>query len=256
MDEKIRSSKKAQVTIFIILALIIIVAIVLIFILMKKPEIQVADIENPQAYIEGCVKELTQEAINVLSEQGGDINPQGSVMFRGRNITYLCYTSGSYKSCTMQRPMLIEHIEKEIADYINPKVDNCFRNLKKELEKKNYEIQMGDMNLKTNLKPGHVIVNIKRRFIMTKREKTQSFDNFKMDLVHPIYDLSKIAMEIANQESQYCNFDVLGFMIIYPQYDINKFRTEGDTIYSIREIKSNQKFVFAIRSCVMPAGLF
>lgn len=255
MRRKNKLNNRAQVTIFIVLALIIVVSIVLFFLLMKKPQLQVEDIENPQAYIDGCVKEFTEEAINILSEHGGDINPEGSTMFRGKNITYLCYNANFYEPCIMQRPDLITHIEKEITNYIEPKVDNCFNALKTKLEDKNYEIELGDMQLQTKLQTGKVIVNINRNFKMTKREETRSFDNFKFIITNPINNLAEIAMEIANQEAKYCNFDILGYMIFYPDYNLDKLRPgDGDVIYQIRHTPTNQRFMMAIRSCALPPG--
>jgi hypothetical protein len=249
-------NKSGQITIFIILALIIVVSIALVTVIFRKPSsVQAVNEENPQAYIESCINDYVDEAVNLLSEQGGDINPQGSVMFKGRNITYLCYTSGFYFPCVNQRPMLAEHIEKEITNYIKPKAENCFNALKAQLEQKNYNVAMGSMKLTTKLQPKQIVVNIDRNFKMSKNEKIKEYKTFKSIINNPIYDLTEIAMEIVNQEARYCNFDILGFMVIYPEYDIQKFRTgDSDIIYTLREIASNQRFIFSIRSCALPAG--
>ena len=117
---------KAQVTIFIILAMLIIVVVAILFLLFRTPGIQVQDVENPQAYIEGCVKDFTEEAIDILSEQGGDINPKGSIEYNNKNLTYLCYNANYYLPCVNQRPLLVEHIQDEITNYIRPKTEKCF----------------------------------------------------------------------------------------------------------------------------------
>lgn len=252
------NSRKSQVTIFIIIALIIIVAIALIFVLWKKPTVSISPETNPSAYIEKCTKDATKEAIDNLSEQGGDIKPEGSVMYKDKSIAYLCYNANFYKPCVNQRPLLIEHIEKEITNYIEPKMRECFSDLRQELEKRNYNVEMGNMNtedIKTELQSKRVIVTIERKLQITKNEETKKFDLFKIQLSNPIYELAKIAMEVANQESRYCNFDILGFMIIYPEYDAKKFRTDSDTIYILKEVATGKEFTFAIRSCAMPAGL-
>ncbi len=255
MIRKNKLNNRGQITIFIILALIIVVAIVMLFLLMRPKDFQVEDIENPQAYIDSCTREFTEEAIDILSEQGGDINPKGSTMFQGGNVTYLCYNANFYQPCIMQRPDLINHIENEITNYIEPKVDNCFNAIKAKLESKNYIIELGDMQLQTKLQTGKVVINIDRNFKMTKRQETRSFDNFKSVITSPIHDLAEVAMEIANQEAKYCNFDILGYMIFYPEYDLDKFRPgEGDVIYQLRHIQTNERFVFAIRSCALPPG--
>ncbi len=246
---------KAQVTIFIIIALIIVVAIALIFVVWRKPTLPVSPETNPENYIEKCIKESTEEAISILSEQGGDIKPEGSVMYKSKNITYLCYNANFYKPCINQRPLFIEHIEEQITNYIEPKMQECFSSLRTELEKRGYAVELEEMNITTELQTKKVVVTIDRKLEMTKGE-TRRFEQFKAQVSWPLYDLAKITMEIANQEARYCNFDALGFMIIYPKYDIEKFRTgDSDTIYTLKDTPTGKEFIFAIRSCAMPAGL-
>jgi hypothetical protein len=90
---------------------------------------------------------------------------------------------------------------------------------------------------------------------MTKREETRSFNNFKSLISSPLYELAGVAMEISNQEAENCNFDILEYMMLYPQYNLDKIRPQpGDTIYKIRDTQTNKNFIFAIRSCPLPAG--
>jgi hypothetical protein len=248
-------NKHAQVTIFIVIALIIVVAIALIFVIWRRPTVTISPTASPEAYIERCMKDYTKEAIDLLSEQGGDIEPEGSVMYKDKEITYLCYNTNFYTPCINQRPMLIEHIESEISNYLEPKMRSCFSSLKSELEKRNYVVDMGSMNIITDLQTRKVITTAERKLQITKNQETRKFEKFKESVANPIYDLAEIAMEIANQEAHYCNFDILGFMIIYPEYDITKFTTgDSDIIYTLKEIASGKEFTFAIRSCAMPAG--
>ncbi len=246
---------KGQTTIFVIIAIIIVGVIVVLFVLRSRPTIIVSPDFDPSSYIEGCMKESTEEAINILSEQGGDIISDGSVMYKDKNITYLCYNANFYKPCINQRPMLIEHIEKEINEYLEPRMRTCFSALRQELEERNYVVSLEGMNITTELQNRKVIVTINRGLSMTK-EETRRFEKFKTQISHPLYDLAKIAMEISNQEAQYCNFDALSFMLIYSDYDIQKFRTgNSDTIYTLKDLQTNKEFRFAIRSCALPAGL-
>jgi hypothetical protein len=62
-------------------------------------------------------------------------------------------------------------------------------------------------------------------------------------------------MEIVNQEITFCNFDELGFNILHPEYDVRKFITgNSDIIYSVKDIETEEDFVFALKSCTLPAG--
>ncbi|MBS3075609.1 hypothetical protein J4429_04075 [Candidatus Pacearchaeota archaeon] len=247
-------NKSGQVTIFIILALIIVVVALIYFYFRKPLPNEIITEENPYGYIRACTLDALKNAVDILDKQGGDIYPKGSVMHQGRNITYLCYTANFYSACINQRPLLIEHIQKQLSDYLYLEVSECFDDLKSRLENK-YTVEIGEMSSNLKLKSGEVDVEIKREFIITKDSKTQKYENFNIVLENQIYDLTKIAMEITNQEAQFCNFDILGFMITYPKYNLNKFRTgDSDIIYSIKDRRTNQEFKFAIRSCVLPAG--
>jgi len=249
-----RKNNRGQVTIFIIMALILVVGMLLLFLLIRKPEIDVLDIDNPQAYIESCSRESIEEAVEILLENGGDLEPKGSMLYNGRELTFLCYNKEYYKQCVNQRPMLIEHLEDEIDFYIQSRISNCFQTLESELEGR-YDVSMGTLILETKLQRKQVVVDIKRDFKITRGDNVQSFTKFEANLVSDIYGLAKVTTEIVNQEAQYCNFDTLDFMLLYPKYDITKFRTgDSNTIYTIRDITTNQEFKFAIRSCALPAG--
>ncbi|MEM0465786.1 MAG: hypothetical protein QXW97_03765 [Candidatus Pacearchaeota archaeon] len=252
---EISINKRGQITIFIILALIIVILILIIFISIKQPKVEPYDEKFPQVFIESCVKDYLEKTLLSISKHGGDVNTKNSVMYNNTNLSYLCYTKDYYKSCINQKPKFIEYIEKEITDDIKPNVFKCFDSLKLILEKR-YDIEMGEMQILTKLKPREVNLEINRKFKMRRDKEYREFNNFKIIQQYPMYEFSEISMEIANQESKYCNFDTLGFMIIYPEFDISKIKTgDSDTIYKIIDRKTNRDFNFAIKSCVLPAGI-
>lgn len=255
IKSRLKKSKHAQVTIFIIIALIIVVLIAMVFLVWRKPTISFAPETDPQKYIESCTKTSVKEALDILSPRGGSINPENYKLYEEIPRRYLCYNENFYLACINQEPMLIEHIEKEITNYINPEIENCFSSFKEELEKKGYNIQIGEMNITTELKTRKVFVTIDRKIQLNKNQEERSFDNFKFQITHPIYDLANVAMEIINQESKYCNFEYIGHMIFYPRYNINKF-VAGDSskVYTVSEVVSGKEFVFAIKGCVVPPG--
>ena len=251
---QIKENKRSQITIFIILGLIIVVGFLIVFFFFNPIEVKIVDENNPQAFIESCTREATEDAIKLLSEGGGDISPKGYVFFKDKEITYLCYNENLYEPCINQRPLLIEHIEKEITNYITPIVSECFLDLESKL-KNRYDIESGGMKITTKLQSKNVITTIDKKFKIYRDENIREFNQFKMHLVHPIYDLAKIAMEIVNQEVSYCHFDEHGYMILHQNFDITKFITgDTDIIYGIKEVSTNQEFIFALRSCKLPPG--
>ena len=248
--------KKAQVTIFIILALILVVSLALIYVLIRKPTISISPEDNPQAYIEKCMKDYTTEALEILMPQGSYIEPRNYKLYKDVKVGYLCYTREFYETCKNQEPMLMEHIEKEVTGYIAPRMQNCFSNLRRELEKKNYDIDMQSMNISVEIKPEKVFITINRKLQLIKNEQTRNYETFKTQILSPVYELSVIALKIMNGESVGCGYDYVNEMMLYSNYDIKKFVTGDSTkIYTLKDKISQQELKFAIRSCVVPPGL-
>ncbi|MEN9626136.1 MAG: hypothetical protein RL557_464 [archaeon] len=249
-----RFMKKSQITIFIIIGLIFVVALAILFLLIKKPDIKILDDKTPQPFIESCTQEAVEDAIAILSKQGGDIAPKGYLSYNSENIVYLCYTSEYYEPCINQRPLLIEHIQNEITAYITPRVQDCFFELEGSLSSR-YDVESTPLVITTLLQPKTIVITVDKKFNMAREEEVMNFDHFKITLAHPLYNLAEIAMEITNQESLYCNFDELGYMILYPSYDIESFITgESNIVYKVTERSSEQAFAFAARSCPLPSG--
>ena len=256
MVGEVRGRKsKGQVTLFVIFALMIIVILIMLFLFLRRAPTVVIDTQNPKAYIDSCVSDFTNEAVDILNAHGGDILVKGGAMYLGENISYLCYNENYYQPCVMQRPMLVEHVETEINNYIKNKMENCFNSLKTELEDRGHEIIMGKMEVSVELRSGQIEINIDRNFKISRGDIVLEFKKFTTKLQSPLYEMLKVALEIANQEAEFCNFDILGYMIFYPEFNLDKYRPgDSDIIYSIKDVKSKQELKIAIRSCALPAG--
>ena len=90
---------------------------------------------------------------------------------------------------------------------------------------------------------------------LTKTGETTKEENFKVVIPSRIYDLAIVSQEIVSQEAKFCNFETVGFMLLYPDFKIERFTT-GDLnkIYTITHKKTREKFKFAVRGCVIPPG--
>ncbi len=259
--KKIMINKKAQITIYIILAILIVVVIVLLFFLLSEKNIiptETTSFEEPIHYIQKCVKDNVQEAVAIMLPQGGYVDSEKRVskLYKDINRTYLCYALNNYRTCVTQDPMYISSIEQEITNYIEPKIDNCFDSLRQELQANEYNVNMQGLEISTELLQGRIRINVNREFTMSKNQATKNFKDFDTEVKSRLYDIAIVAQEIASQEAKSCYFEYQGFMIFYPDFDINKFTTSDDIkIYSVRHKKTNEELVFAIRSCAIPPGL-
>ena len=108
-----------------------------------------------------------------------------------------------------------------------------------------------------DLKPKQIILQTDSEFTLTKSGETKTEKNFKVVVPTKLYELTHVVQEVVNKESQFCNFDYRGYELFYPQFEIEKLsRTDKSSdIYTIEHLDSNEKFIFAIRGCVIPPGL-
>jgi len=256
--------RKAQITIFAIIAVVLLGAIILFFVFRKeiipaKTEVNIE--ENPSSFFEACLEKDLKSAVNILSLQGGNLNPNLSINFQFEgedvnNISFLCYTKSSYFPCTNQEPILVKHIEEEITKNITKVTEKCFQQIKEELEAKDYAVEGNFEKITIQLSPGKIIGKVIGTILLTKSDQTKKQEDFYFALSSKFYDLVIVAQEIIAQEARFCNFDSTGFMLLYPDYSIEKFRTSSlNTIYTLKHRTSNEMFRFAVRSCVIPPGI-
>jgi len=256
-------NSKSQTTIFIIIG-IILVGIIGLFFLLKGEEIidiGKAKETNPNIFLQSCIEDKVREGVELISKQGGYIeNPLNKTFrFTGEkdytDISYLCYTVNYYLSCVNQEPMLIQHLKDEVEKYISDEVEDCFDELVYSLEKEKYVVDANYNGFDVELAPKKVIVNINAGLDLTKSDESLSLENFKVVISSRFYELAVVVQEIISQEARFCHFEHLGFMALYHDYDIDRFRTSDlITIYTIKHRQSEEMFRFAVRACVIPPG--
>ena len=257
MDEKM--GKRGQMTIWVIAGIAIVIGLVLLFLFRGEisPQTPATATENPKSYIDSCVNEYVGEAANLILAHGGLISPEHTKRYDGENISYLCYNAGNYYPCINEHPMLLNEIKINIKEYAGDKIERCFNEYKSEMKKRNIEVQLGSMtNFDIVLSPDKINVVIEKKLTMENKKNNYNLDKFNTEVMSPIYDLARVAMEIASQEAKYCYFEYVGYMIIYPKFNIEKFAMSDSTkIYTIEDKKTGKKLNIAIRSCAIPPGI-
>lgn len=242
--------------IFVILAIVLIVGIALLFVVDRGPRISTRgqDFENPESFIDKCVKDAVLETSDFILPQGGFVNPKDYKMHQGNKVTYLCKNINYYEPCVNQYPLYLNTLKKELDDELGIKIGQCFSLLEEELTQRNYQISGGNLKVNTKLKPGIVEVLVERDFTMSKKDFSRRFEDFRIFVKSPIFDLAFVAREIVSQESSNCYFNNDGFMALYPKFDIRRnFAIDGDDtkIYTMTYKNGGEKMNIAIRGCVL-----
>ena len=251
--------KAGQVTIFIIVGLVILVGIILYFLLIGKIDSPFSAKLNPQQYIEKCIKDSTEEAIEIMLPQGGYLSPRLFKLYKDKSVAYLCYNMNFYLPCINQEPLYIQHLESEIKTYIEPEIEKCFNSVKRDAEDTGKSFEMGSSEVSVELRPGQVNVIVDRNVDISDGESSENYDGFEQIVVSPLYDLGIVAHEIVSQEAKFCNFEYLGYSLTYPKFAIEKDQVGNEEtlsdIYKIKDKVSGKILFIAVRSCAMPGGL-
>lgn len=248
---KIRGDK-AQVTLFIIIALLI-VSVVLVWFLWVSPT-YIIDETKDLGNFESCMKNVVEGEIDNLGLQAGFINPDFYYKYGGDKIGYLCYTNLYYKGCVNQKPFLKQHFTSELKKKTEEKIHICFENSLNELKSEGYQVlaERGDFDI--DLTSGQVKINYNAPVVLEKGS-SQRFTKFGVKLNNNIYDLLMIATSIIQYETKYGDSDTTSLLFLYDYIIIDKFR-QGDetTIYILEDKNIGTKFQFASRSYAWPPG--
>ena len=250
----VRKKKKSQVTVFIILALAIVVVLILLFIGRDKITSIITG-KTPVEQIKECMQEPLQTALDKITVQGGSLDPKNYYLYQGNKIEYLCYTEENYAQCVMQKPLLKQSIEKELETYLQPRAKNCIDAAKSSLQKKGYTVSSKNPIVKVSLVPGNILVDINTDLTIEKGS-TETYKSIKTDLSSRLYELVMVASSILNWEARYGDAETMNYMIYYPSLKVEKKKQdEGATIYILTDRTTSDKFMFAVRSLVIPVGV-
>ena len=257
-------NKRGLAVIFIIIGVLIVVAVGLFFLVKyaKLPSTSKSNELNPDSYLEICIEKKVKQAVDIMLLQGGYINAsfykyfQFSESSMASNISYLCYTQYDYLPCVNQEPMLMNHVNNEIKNYVSSSVQSCFIDYINDLESQGYVTNYDYNGFDLILAPSKIIMDIDGKITFEKGESSSTQNEFQVITPTMFYDLLSVAQEIVSQEARFCNFDYIGFMQLNSEFEILKFKTSDFiTLYRIKNKNSDEEFRFAIRGCVIPGGV-
>ncbi len=248
--------KRGQLTIFIIIAVVIIALGIMVYFFM--PQVRTGfgvSTNNPLLFMQDCMKESVQKAVDQISVQGGSINPQKYLLYNNQKLEYLCYTEEYYTTCIMQQPLLKQHFESEIKSQISSEANSCLDSMKQSFEKQGYTVNLVKGNTDVELIPNKVQVIFQNSLTLTKTG-TERYDNITVSIDKSTYDLVSIANSILNMEARYGDSETTVYMDYYHNIKVEKNKqTEGTKIYIITDRNTGDKFQFATRSVAWPPGI-
>jgi hypothetical protein len=251
-------NRRGQVTIFIVLGLIIVASILFVFFYSGKIVFTTSPADNPDAYLKKCIGDSIKESEDSILSSNGftSKDTHASVLYKSEQIPYLCMSYEYYSSCMPQEPMFIEKqrvlMENKVAIYL----ENCLTELKKDFEKDGYDVDENRSSVKMSFVEDSIIAYINMDFTAIRDESVIKLSD--MEIIHPskLFNILKLTQTIVNYESTLCEFGVMSWMSNDPEILIKRDSLSDQTrVYTLTERISQKEIKFAIRTCVLPAGL-
>jgi len=241
-------NKRGQVAIFIILGIVVVVGI-LVSVFWVRPTYFFRD--DGGLNFEECVEDAVEQAVVELGGKAGLIDPKFTYSYDGEELTYLCYSNEYYETCSVQVPFLKNVFDEQIEVLIRDRIDLCYANSVDDLRGEGYSVVEGVLVYDVLIEPSVVRVEIEAPTVVGG----SSFARFNVRVNSPIYEMVMIATSILQFEARYGDSDVDSMRIYYPDYFIEKIkRGDGTTVYILENMIYGNKFKFASRSLVWPAG--
>lgn len=245
--------RRGQVAIFIIIAIVIVGAFIWLVVYPRLPTSLGGAEINPTSYLRDCLSSEFEPALELVTAQGGSITPAHALLHEGISVDYLCYTDEDYKPCIVQQPLLVNHVGLELKSYIEPRASSCMDALIARYEQQGYRVETGVRAINVSIVPGSISILYNAPMTVSK-ESTQTFRQFSVTHPTELYDLLMIATSIIEFESTLGDSETTYFMQYYPDLKIEKLKKNDDTLYTLTNMESNDKFTFATRSLIWPQG--
>jgi hypothetical protein len=247
--------KSGQVTIFVIVGVVAIVGIIAALFFVGKVGVTIENLDNPRLMIKSCVEDLVEESLEKTMANGGLAMTDLGILHDGKNWTYLCYSGNYYSTCYNMHPMLEYQVEQQIVKDTEEGVQECFNSMREEYEDIGYDVKGEATDYIVDLLPNYVDIKLKKDIVLSYDGSSSTYSNFGFEVKSNIYDLVETARLIVNDESQYCNFEYNGFMLLYPDFNIRRISYKESRLYRVMSRESGEEFKFAVRSCAFPPGI-
>jgi hypothetical protein len=247
--------KRGQVTIFIIAGIFLVIfAFLIYFFYPRIASTFTQTSKSPFDQMKECIEPTLEESVKTLLKQGGSMNPELYYEYNGEKISYLCYTVEDYKTCVVQKPILINSFQNEIRREISKASDECLNRLVESYEKKGYKVKLRKAPMEVEIVPNYIVLKYDHTLELEKVDK-EVYSGFNLKYKSQLYDLLMIAGSILDFEVYYGDSEITSYMDYYRDIKVEKNRrAEGTKIYNVENTETKERLSFATRSLAWPAG--
>jgi len=203
-------NKRAQLTIFVIVAIVIVVGVVLFFTLRSSSIQTVPQNMKPiYDYYLSCLDKTTGEGVSLLGEQGGYIKTpdfvagsqyrpfSSQLSFFGQPVPYWMYISGN--NILKEQVPTKSSMESQLNDYVKNRLNYCDFS---DFQKQGYEISVGSGSVKTTINSLNVDLVIDNPVVISFENKSVTIGEHKISHASKLGKFYDYAVKLYNYEKK------------------------------------------------------
>ncbi|MDH3353244.1 MAG: hypothetical protein OEL87_02250 [Nanoarchaeota archaeon] len=222
-------NKKAQVTIFIIIAIVVVGGVIAYFSLrggfqQTIPE----DLRPAYDYYISCLEATAEGGVHLLGEQGGHIEipefePGSAYMpfssqlnFLGQPVPYWMYASGN--NLLREKVPTRQTMERELNDYVSERVGDCDFS---DFEAQGYDVYVDEGSVVSNINDLSVDLTINNKITIFKNNQSVIVTNHDFSISSKLGKFYGMALDVYNYEksSMFLEKYALDVMRLYAPVD-------------------------------------
>ncbi|MEK6844629.1 MAG: hypothetical protein AABX44_00045 [Nanoarchaeota archaeon] len=234
------SSKRSQLTIFIIVAVLIIAMVILFFSFRGKIQRENPETAQIQNFVQECLDETSEFAVYDIAEKGGYEDPSkvsSTVVF---NTPYYLRNNKSLMPSK-------EKIQEEISKSIEKQIDFCIDEFSLFPE---YDVTAGKIIAESKIEPERVLVEINYPLMIIKDNSKFKLKDFNSEISVRFGIVYDAVAEFVIQSKDYQGVCISCLVNISSENDLQSSFSEYDdktTIFMINDPQSelnNREFVY------------
>lgn len=218
---------KAQISVFIIIALVLGSAAGLTYFFSKSSGQNNSANSPVYDYVQACINDATINGIRYISFQGGYYDvPETSVNYGFSKVPY--YFNLGEKQVPSKTA-----IERELSKYIEKQLISCHNN--SDLEKQGYDLDFGKATVRTSLGK-EVKVNVNYPIKITKGNKVSDIKDFTYSKEFDFDRLYSLIVQFSDEHQKNPDSIPIGYLPIFAKENNFKFYliyiSDNEVVYS------------------------
>jgi hypothetical protein len=228
-------NKRAQLTLFVIVAIIIVVGIAGYFIISNQTNLlersAPAHIQPIQTNIENCLEESVEESLFLIGLQGGKTNVSSNYLETTNSKVLFAFKQTQKTFLTKQQ------LEQEISSYVKNKIGSCLSEIKTNYP--TYEITTSEIKPTTKIEDKKVLISLSVPIIVSREDSSYKLDkDYKIEQKLRLGNLHILTTEIIEQLAEDSSSIDLTYLT---EQEYNIFITdysEGRFLYSFTDLNN------------------